>query len=125
MTDYTKKRLFSNRNSSSNNPLIYKALLTQIGAADPTPTVYSNTLGTITLTRQNTGIFRINGVGLLDQTKRFVFFGILKFVDSVNGVIVESDLGSSDDYIELYTYDEGGLLADGFSNLPVLIEVYP
>jgi hypothetical protein len=54
---------------------VYTALLTRSGATAPSPTVLENTIGTITCSYDQLGIYHINSSGLFTLNKTMVFVG--------------------------------------------------
>jgi hypothetical protein len=115
-------------NGTINGVKRYKAIVSQSGTASPTVNkVIENTIGTMTWSRIAQGVFKVTGAsGSLLQTNRSFQYGLLKSIDSVNGMFQETDTGYSDDYIEIYGYDVNfNFTYDGFDKILITIEVYP
>ena len=59
--------------------LVYSALITQTGGADPTAIVLENTLGTITFDYLSNGYYDIKSTNLFVLDKTFVFINLARF----------------------------------------------
>ena len=73
---------------------VYTALLTRTGDSAPTPTILENTIGTITYSYDNLGIYSINSSDLFPQNKTVVFVqqqGNSTFGNTLNIVLVSED----------------------------------
>lgn len=105
---------------------VYTALLTQSGTDAPVATVLENTLGvTPVWSYIGTGHYRVTANGSFTIEKRQFFTGVLKSVDSLNGIVVESDEESfNEDFIQIKTLNSGGSDVDVFTNLAIEIRVY-
>lgn len=104
---------------------VYTALLNQSGTDAPVATVLENTLGEITITREGIGVYLMTSVGNLKYNKRFIYKGLLKSIDSINGSVLEGDeIFGSNNQIQLFCKDMSGVFQDGLSNFPIEIRVY-
>lgn len=122
MNNYTKHRLFSDNdeNGSSGGAKIYKALITQVGLAAPTVIILQNTIGNIVWSYDSVGVYQGTLVGAFTTNKTF-----LPSLDQ--RAISETDLlWSSEDVIEINTFDSAGVLTDNaLDGLSLEIQVYP
>ena len=91
----------------------------------PVVTVLENTIGNIWFEFYANGQYKINSNGLLFFNSRQFYYGLLKFADSVNGYIIESDEAAyNDDFIQIITLDSSRVAVNGMEKVPIEIRVY-
>lgn len=103
-------------------PKVYKAIVSQVGTADPTVVVIANTLGgTVVWTRTAVGNYRATLVGAFPAAKTFPITGTPTNGTNFSIGVVRG----SDDYIFMDSFTSGTLTDSTINNQSVSFEVYP
>lgn len=103
-------------------PKVYKAIVSQIGTADPTAVVIANTLGgTVVWTRTAVGNYRATLAGAFPAAKTLPLTGVTTNGTNFSIGVVRG----SDDYIFMDSFTSGILTDSTINNQSVSFEVYP
>ena len=98
---------------------IYHAMITQSGTSNPTVQVFENNIGTITWTRDSTGVYIGTSVGLFTVNKTQVWVQPSK--PGYETIIAQA---LDTDEIYLRVFSSGNLDDDGLANTPLKIMVF-
>lgn len=99
----------------------YKAIISQASTSAPsTVLLIQNNIGTITLTRESVGFYKINGTGLFTEGKTFFY---QPSPSALTHQIIIKKTDNNDD-VRLYTYISGSLSDDVLIKTNIHIEVY-
>lgn len=99
----------------------YEILLSQVGTGAPTASVKNNTLGTVTFSYVDVGVWRMNSSSLFTAGKTMIYIGDA-FRASDLLLVGAERLTSS--VIELSQIETGAGPANGCSNVTIKIEVF-
>jgi hypothetical protein len=105
----------------------YVALLTQTGTNAPVATVLSNTLGTVTFSRQDIGTYSINSSSLFTQNKNSAM-GARMFWFNTQAIDVDKygfTIWVSASAIELTTFEVDSQSDNQLTNQEFSIRIYP
>lgn len=121
-TGYTSCKI---KPANINGVNVLKLSLVDQGSSNPTGIQHINTLGTIVLTRQVTGHYRITSSGLFTLGKTFILLSPTSVVNSPNITYYQTDASN----IEIYARNNAGALTDSMLSeddtyTNILIEVY-
>lgn len=102
---------------------VYTALISQSGTSDPTATILDNTIGSIVWTRVSDGFYRgtLSGAFTTDKTWPMINTNIFAKTEGQAKFV----LAGTQNYVEIYTSDTTGALADDRLNgTSIEIRVY-
>lgn len=99
---------------------IYKAIFSQSGTSAPSVTyLINNTVGTVNITRQSAGTYRITTEGLWTASRCFINHP--KISDVNHSIVIKR---TNTNYISILTYDSGTLSDGILDETNINIEVY-
>lgn len=111
---------------------VFTASLFQTGTDTTVATIFQNTLGgsgSITFTRENPGVYRINKTGAFPEGKTYLP-NVIPIIYTSDGNSLTGSVSfilPSVDYVRIYAYDATGLTLEGLTDISFNIEirVYP
>ena len=126
-TTMTTAQILSTINTEVNEPLIYEALLTQVGTSAPTATVLKNTLGTVSFARSSAGQYTVTATGLLTLNKTDISFNnVLNGATTVYANIAVDDATLTLNGFEILTIGDSATQVDEILlHTRIGIKVYP
>ena len=102
---------------------VIKGNISQVGTSDPTIDIFENTTGaTLTTSRSNTGIYRIDSnIALWTATTMFIIFGNNQIKNGDYTFIMQY---GTDKRLDLFTYEGASLTDELLGNTSFEIKIY-